>query len=194
MQVYRFKEGQSFVSSTGLEAPGFALSGAIGVGAAMKKAPVICLTEDRGFQACSQSLQAIIDYNLDIRIVVLRSKGSAGIRHIQKDFFGGRFVGTDGETRLNSPPISAIGALYGLPASTIQSPSEIHGQLRDFLNTPGPSLCEVLVDSEQELLPRMAFNIKPDGKWLAKPLEDMYPFLSREEIKQTMKIPVLQED
>lgn len=194
MQVFSFKQGQVFVSSTGLEAPGFALSGAIGVAATMKKAPVICLIEDRGFQACSQSLQTILDYSLDIRVVVLRSKGSAGIRNIQKDYFGSRFVGTDGETRLNSPAISAIGSLYGLRTTTIQSPNEIHTELKTFLNTPGPSLCEVLVDSEQELLPRMAFNIKTDGKWIAKPLEDMYPFLPREELKAVMHIPLLQED
>lgn len=194
MQVFKFKAGQSLISSTGLETPGFALSGAIGAAAALKKHPVVCLIEDRGFQACAQSLQTILDYKLDIRIVVLGTKGSAGVRNIQKDYFGSRFVGTDGETRLSTPPINAISALYGLRTVAIANPSEIHTKLSDFLSSPGPSLCEVTVDSEQELIPRMAFNIKPDGKWIAKPLEDMYPFLPRTELQQTMKIPILQED
>ncbi len=194
MQVFNFKGSQNLVCSTGLEAPGFALAGAIGAAILKPKTPVICLVEDRGFQSCIQTLQTILDFALDIRVIVLRSKGSAGIRHIQRDFFGGRYVGTDGEIRMSTPPIHSIGALFGLNTSLIETPPELTENLIRFLETKGPSICEIAVDSEQELIPRMAFKIKPDGKWLAKPLEEMYPFLPREEIQKQLKIPLLQED
>ena len=55
-------------------------------------------------------------------------------------------------------------------------------------------MCEIYVDSDQELIPRMGFTIKNDGKWLAKPLEDMYPFLDRDILRNSMFIDLWEED
>ena len=55
-------------------------------------------------------------------------------------------------------------------------------------------ICEIQVDSDQELNPRMGFTIKDDGKWLAKPLEDMYPFLERDVLQNAMYIDLWEED
>lgn len=196
MQVFGFKARQRLISSTGLELPGFALAGAIGASVARKRSKVICLCEDRGFQTSIAALQTIVDNNLPICIFVLKSRGHTAIRNIQKDFFGARFVATDNELLFNSPSVAQIAKVYGYQTYQIDQTDfeQIRAQIDQVLKLEGPVVCEVFVDSEFELIPRMGFTIKNDGKWIAKPLEDMYPFLDREILKQNMLIDILAED
>lgn len=194
MQIFNIKPKQRLISSTGLELPGFALAGAVGACVARQRAKIFCICEDRGFQASIAALQTIVDNKLPVTIFVLRSRGHLAVRSIQKDFFGARFVGTDNELLFESPSISGIGKMFGYSSFSIASPSNLAREICEVLKAEGPVICEVEVDSEQELSPRMGFTVKDDGKWLAKPLEDMYPFLDREILKNNMLIDLIQED
>ena len=80
------------------------------------------------------------------------------------------------------------------PFLEIKTPDRIVDGLKDFLCQKGPVICEIHVDSDQELIPRMGFTIKEDGKWLAKPLEDMYPLLDRNVLKNAMCLDLWEED
>ena len=62
------------------------------------------------------------------------------------------------------------------------------------LTQTGPTLCEVMVDSEQGLIPRLGFSHRDDGQWVMKPLEDMYPFLDRERLRNNMIVPLIDDD
>jgi len=66
-------------------------------------------------------------------------------------------------------------------------------QIKKILESKGPAICEIQIDKDQEIIPRIVFSVKPDGKWEAKPLEDMYPFLERGELKKNMLIPLFSE-
>ena len=113
---------------------------------------------------------------------------------LQKDFFGSRYVGTENEILFGPPVIKEVAQTYGIPIFEIKNPDEIPDKLNNFLTHKGPVMCEIYVDSDQELIPRMGFTIKNDGKWLAKPLEDMYPFLDRDILKNSMFIDLWEED
>ena len=52
-------------------------------------------------------------------------------------------------------------------------------------------LCEVLCEKWQEVVPTMQGRKNADGTISAPPLEDMYPFLSREEFHDNMIIKPL---
>ena len=194
MQTFRIKKGQRLISSTGLELPGFAIPGAIGVSQWSQDKPIYCLCEGQGAQLSLTELQTIATYQLPIKIMNFHSKGNATIRKIQKDFFGSRYVGTDNEILFGHSAIEEITRVYGIPVVEIKNPDKIAENLQDFISQKGPVMCEIHVDSDQELIPRMGFTIKDDGKWLAKPLEDMYPFLEREVLQNAMCIDLWEED
>ena len=63
-----------------------------------------------------------------------------------------------------------------------------------MLASAGPALASVDLPEGQEVTPRMTFTVKPDGHWISKPLEDMYPLLERTELRDQMVIDVWDED
>ena len=192
--AFCFKSGQRLISSTGLELPGFSLAGAIGASVERGSKPVICLCEDRGFQISIQDLQTIVDYRLPIKVLIFKSKGHSIIRNIQRDFFGGRFVGTDHEIRLGSAPLIQIAKTFGFPTFEATHTSQLPSTLREWLKMAGPAVCEIEVEDDQDKIPRPGFIIRDDQKWVAKPLEDMYPFLDRKTLQENMIIDLVQED
>jgi len=193
MQTFKFKKGQRMISSTGIELPGFALPGSIGSSVANGRKQVVCLCEDRGFQVNTQELQTIIDNQLPIKIFILKSKGYSNIRKIQREYFGGRYVGTDDRILFGSPDLIKIGTIYGFKTFKIRRPQNLGAESRKVLEANGPAICEVQIDSDQELVPRIVFDVNRNGKWEAKPLEDMYPFLNRNTLKDNMIVDVLEE-
>ena len=193
MQTFKFKQGQRLIASTGIELPGFALAGAIGASVGNNRNEVICLCEGRGFQLNIPELQTISDNNLPIKIFILQSRGRSDVRKTQKEYFGGRYVGTDREILFGSPSLAKVGKVYGLPTFEIKGPANLKQQIKKILESKGPAICEIQIDKDQEIIPRIVFSVKPDGKWEAKPLEDMYPFLERGELKKNMLIPLFSE-
>ena len=191
---FRFKLGQRLISSTGLELPGFALAGAIGASVARDRGSVVCLCEDRGLQISIQDLQTIVDYRLPIKVLIFKSKGHSIIRNIQRDYFGGRFVGTDREIRLGSAPLIQIAEAFGFPTFEASHANQLTATIQEWLAVEGPAICEIQVENDQDKIPRPGFTIREDQHWVAKPLEDMYPFLDRQTLAENMVIDVLQED
>ena len=55
----------------------------------------------------------------------------------------------------------------------------------------GPCICEVFMNPEQPLIPKTSFKMLPDGKLVSPPIEDLFPFLSREEFKANMIIAAI---
>jgi acetolactate synthase-1/2/3 large subunit len=59
--------------------------------------------------------------------------------------------------------------------------------------TDGPVICEVIVARNEERIPRASSYIRPDGSMGSKPLEDLFPFLPREQFFSEMLIPPIEE-
>lgn len=197
MQRFRFKSGQRLLSATGLENISFGLSGAIGASIAHPGKTIICLCEDRGFQKNISELETIVQYNLPIKIFILNTQGYSYIKKTQKEYFGGRLVASTKEKGSNASAFSDIitlGKAYGLPGFRIDQPLDIAEGIQRALDSKGAVITEIVIDEEQEIVPRITFNVRPEGKWIAKPLEDMYPFQNRKEFKENMIIEPLEEE
>lgn len=192
MHIFNFKQGQRLIGSTGIELPGFSVSGAIGVAIAQEN-KVICLTEAQGFFSNTHELQTIVENGLGIKIFVFQNNSHSHIRKIQEDHFASRFVGTDTELKKVSPEIATICEAFKIGYKKIQNPKDLNNQIKDILSSSGPVVCEVSVDPDQELVPRVGFTITDSGKWIAKPLEDMQPYMNRDLLKKEMLIPLVQE-
>ncbi|MBN7823466.1 hypothetical protein, partial [Bowmanella yangjiangensis] len=70
----------------------------------------------------------------------------------------------------------------------IESHADLQTRLQAVLDRDGPVICEVLVQVEEPRVPRVMTRIDENGKPVSGALEDLYPFLGREELAQQMAV------
>jgi acetolactate synthase-1/2/3 large subunit len=110
------------------------------------------------------------------------------IRQTQQNFFPGNIVGCGEESGLGFPDFEKLAAAFGFPYVKAAEHSALPETIRRTIGAPGAALCEIFLDMEQQFAPKLASRRLPDGKIISPPLEDLTPFLEREELKQNMFI------
>lgn len=91
------------------------------------------------------------------------------------------------------PSFEKLAAAYGLPYFRLNTNHEMDDKLPLIFKTPGPVLVEVMLDPFEVLGPKAASKRLPNGKMVSAPLEDMAPFLPRDEFRSNMLIPTVDE-
>jgi acetolactate synthase-1/2/3 large subunit len=192
MQAFKTKAGQRLFTSTGCASMGFGLPGAIGacLGAGRKK--TVCISGDGGLQMNIQELQTLVQYKLPIILFVLNNKGYLTIKLMQKGYFG-RYAGSEESSGLSLPDVIRVATAYGIQNTRISCAEELNKKIDSVLKEPGPFVCEILMPEDQALIPRVSSFRRDDGSMVTKPLEDLYPFLDREEFLSNMIIPPVPE-
>jgi acetolactate synthase-1/2/3 large subunit len=193
MQAWFVKKGQKFIFAPGLGSMGFGLPMSIGACLANDLTRTICINGDGGFQCNIQELETVSRLGLPIKFFVLNNTGYGSIMAMQRNYFKGHYVGSNPNSGLTFPNITKVAKAYGIPAFRISNQKDIYYKLADILQTPGPVICDVLVDPEQVQMPRVTSVIKSDGTVVSKPMEDLWPFLDRSEFLENMIIPPLPE-
>ena len=183
-QSARLKTGQRLISNSGAASMGYDLPAAIGVAVARNKR-TICLAGDGSLQMNIQELQTVVGNKLPIKLFVLNNGGYLSIRQTQMGFFNGRRIGESPSSGLTFPDMTKLGTAYGIPSFTIQTSADLD-IIRKELATPGPTLFNVYLDPSQEFEPRLRSRVLADGSITTPNLEDMYPFLSPEELSANM--------
>lgn len=185
------RTGQRIYHTAGLGAMGFGLPAAIGVCLAGERQRTVCVDGDGGFQFNIQELETVRRLKLPIKFFVLNNDGYASIRASQTNYFGRAGIGCDAQTGLTVPDISRVAAAYGLGTAIIEDQTDVVQQVRQVLNTPGPVVCDVRVIPDEVRAPRLSSYQKPDGSFVSRPLEDLWPFLPREEFLANMIVKPL---
>jgi acetolactate synthase I/II/III large subunit len=178
---------QRYITSGAQADMGFTLPAAIGACIAANK-PVVGITGDGSFQLNIQELQTIKHYNLPVKLIVWNNNGYLSIRATQDKFFDGRRIGTDSESGVSFPEVEKIANAYELPYVKINNVGELKGKLSGVLLASGPVICEVICPENQEIIPTVSAVRNKDGSMTSKPIEDMYPFLDRDEFLSEMII------
>ncbi|MFZ3132797.1 MAG: thiamine pyrophosphate-binding protein, partial [Desulfosporosinus sp.] len=111
----------------------------------------------------------------------------------QKKFFNGDYIGTGPSSGVSFPSISKIAGAYGLTYRLIDDSSAMTEKISEILSINGPVVCEVLCGGPQEVMPVVSSYQRNDGKLVSRPLEDMYPFLDREEMESNLFIDPVKE-
>jgi acetolactate synthase-1/2/3 large subunit len=189
-QAASIQKGQRVFCNTGDASMGFDLPAAVGAAVAREGKRVICLAGDGSLQLNIQELQTVVHHQLPVKIIVLNNDGYLSIRTSQGNFFK-RFIGESSRSGVSFPDMVKLAAAYGLPARRIEG-ADFARQLREALDAPGPALCDVMIDPEQSFEPKLSSRQLPDGRMVSAPLEDMFPFLSREELRENLFIPPLE--
>lgn len=185
-QILKFRDGQRFMTSTGLGEMGYGLPAAIGASFATEKGEVLCLNCDGGMMMNLQELQTIAHHQLPIKIIVFNNDGYLMIKHTQKALFGQAVVGTDRKSGVSCPDFSKVAMAFGFKSFQIRTWEDCDKILPEFQAYEGPTICEVFMDPMQGFLPKLSLKQMPDGSLISPPLEDLAPFLPRAELAKNM--------
>lgn len=188
----RLKEGQRLFLTTALGAMGNGLPGLIGACIANGRRRTISVDGDGGIQLNIQELETARRLQLPIKLFVLNNDGYASIRTSQSRYFG-RLAGADATSGVTLPPLQGVVEAYGLPYARIDTDRGLVARIRELLDAPGPIVVEVMTPREEPRAPSLSSMRKADGSMVSKPLEDLWPFLPREEFLANMIIPPIEE-
>ena len=187
-QAFRLKGSQRFISSGSMGAMGFSLPAGLGVCASNPNRMAVCVTGDGSLQSNIQELQTMRHNNLNLKLFVIQNDGYVSIRNTQKAFFGGHFVGSSCGSGVSMPPLEKIADAYGIPFVKCAYRGRLSDALRQTLETRGPVICGVRAQTDQSIIPTVSSVRLPSGRMQSKPLHDMFPFLSDEDIRKNMVV------
>ncbi len=189
---FEAKRGQRVFHNRGTGAMGFGLPAGIGACMAGGRRRTIVVEGDGGIQMNIQELATIARLGLPIKVFVINNDGYASIRVSQRNYFN-LLVCADRTSGLGLPDIRKVAEAYGLWTARIDGTDRLRETIREVLDRPGPVLCEVVVPPDEERQPVVKSQRRPDGSMVSKPLEDLWPFLPREEFLGNMIIAPLED-
>ena len=192
-QAAYLKPGQRLYTNSGCASMGYDLPAAIGAHYASGHKRIICLAGDGSMMLNLQELQTIAGNRLPIKLFVLNNNGYSSIRQTQQNYFPDNIVGCGPESGLTFPDFEKLGTAFGFEVRRCASHHELKDTIHEMLMSDGPQLLEVMLDPEQPFSPKLASRQLEDGRMVSSPLEDLAPFLSREELAANMLIPLVDE-
>ena len=187
-QTFKVRRGQRVFTNVNFGAMGWDLPAAVGAAVAHDSNPVVLVTGDGSFQFNVQELLTIGHNRLDVKIFVLNNDGYESIRATQNNFFAGHLVGADPASGVSNPNFRLLAEAYGLGYSYIRTNDDIPSVVSCVLGTDGPMLCEVNLSRTQTRTPKTSSYRNERGELESRPLEDMFPFLPRDEVAANMAI------
>lgn len=190
-QALKIKVGTRIILNNGCAQMGYGLPAAIGAAFAVKKGKrIICFDGDGSVQLNIHELQVIKHHNLPIKLFIYSNDGYQSIRNTQNTLFDGKHVAVDNDSGVSAPDFVKIAKAYGLPAIRIHNHKDMKRKIEMVLRSKGPIICDIHTVRNLMLTPKLIARRRSDGQFESPPLEDMYPFLSREELKDNMIIPL----
>lgn len=181
-QAAMIKKGQRLYTNSGSAAMGYGFPAAVGACVARPDKRIICMDGDGSFMMNLQELQTVVFNKLNLKIFLLNNNGYHSIRQTQKNLFQGQsYVGIGGGYGLSIPDFSKVIPAFGIPYYRIDSLENVNDRIKEVLDADGPVFCEVFVDWQQDFAPKSSSKVLPSGKIVSAAMDDMAPFLDREE-------------
>lgn len=188
-QTSNIKKGQQLFSNSGSASMGYDLPAALGAAIAAPSKRIVCFAGDGSILMNLQELQTIRHNNLNIKIIVLDNNGYLSIKSTQQNFFG-LAIGSAPDNGVSFPDMEKVGKSFNIPSYTIEK-FDFKDELQQLIDLDGPILVNVKLDPLQIFEPKLSSKKLPDGKMVSAPLEDMFPFLSENELAENMIIKTI---
>jgi acetolactate synthase-1/2/3 large subunit len=186
------KADQRLFTNKGCASMGFDLPAAIGAFYANKDRPIICIAGDGSIMMNVQELQTIVGNEVPVKIFVLNNNGYHSIRQSQTNYFEGFEVGCGPQSGVTFPSFEKLAGGFGIDYTRINNKYECATVIQKTLASDNAVMCEVMLNMEQLFEPRLSSRKLPDGNLISSPLEDMAPFLDREEFENEMIVAPLE--
>tara|TARA_Y100000310_G_scaffold195674_1_gene195679 strand:- start:6045 stop:7841 length:1797 start_codon:yes stop_codon:yes gene_type:complete len=191
-QAFKVKKGIRIFNSQSLGSMGFGIPASIGGCVASKNRHTICIDGDGGFVLNIQELETLRRLNLPIKYFILNNNGYTSIRNTQNKHFEQQ-VASGESSGVTLPDFEKVVKSYGLQYRKISDHSNIHQEVEDIMNSEGPIICEIQMLDVHITAPRTSTYKKKNGEFASAPMEDLWPFLPREEFEENMIIGVLDD-
>ena len=185
-QVAKVKSNQRYILNSGNASMGYDLPAAIGACISGKNRRTICLTGDGSIMMNLQEMETIAYNNLPIKIFVLNNSGYSSIRQTQRNFFDGNMTGSGFDSGVGMPNWEILTKGFGLKYTKIENTANLNQQIAEVLNYNNGILCEVILEKEYNFCPKLSAKKLNDGTMISPSLEDMAPFLPREEFEKNL--------
>lgn len=181
------RANQRVFHNSGCASMGYDLPAAIGAAIARPDLDrVICLAGDGSIMMNLQELQTIVGLKLPIKIFILNNSGYHSIRQTQSNFFKGRIVGCGTDSGLSFPDFAKVANAFDISFERCRRHDDLPEAISRTLAHDGCAMCELVLDLEQQFAPKLSSRKLEDGTMVTSSLEDMAPFLSREELAANM--------
>lgn len=180
-QAAKVKQGQRMFTNSGCAAMGYGLPAAVGVAVENNSERIVCIDGDGSVMMNIQELATIAHNNLNIKLFILNNNGYHSIRQTQTNLFKPPFIGVDKESGISFPNFEKLADAFGLKYFSFFNEKSADQVIKEVLNSDGPCVCEVIVDPTQFFAPKSSSKVLPDGRIVSPSLDDMAPFLDREE-------------
>ena len=184
-QTAHIKKNQRAFSNSGCASMGYGLPAAIGACLASNK-PVVCLEGDGSIMMNLQELQTVKTNSLPLKIFILKNGEYNSIIQTQRNFFNGRLTGCNAQSGVEVPDFVQVAQSFGLSAMHVSKNRDLEKTIRRVLATRDPMVCEVDCTADYIFSPKLSARKLPDGTMVSPSLEDMFPFLPREEYKKNL--------
>ena len=192
-QSLKLKDGQRYITSGGQAEMGYTIPACVGISIARQRGEVIGITGDGSFQLNIQELQTIVHCDLPVKLFVWNNGGYLSIRATQTKFFEGRLMGADETSGVSFPSLRKVAKAYGIQYYKASTSNKLADVIEKVMQYPKAVICEVMCLRDQQIVPTVSAYTKEDGSLVSKPIEDMYPFLNREEFINEMLIKPLSD-
>ncbi|MFR0677915.1 biosynthetic-type acetolactate synthase large subunit [Dysgonomonas mossii] len=149
VRYFKYNQSRSVVTSGGLGTMGFGLPAAIGAKYGTPDRTVCLFVGDGGIQMTIQELGTIMQYNVDVKIIILNNHFLGMVRQWQELFFDERYS----ETQMNNPDFVKIAEAYSIPAKKVDDRNELDGAIKEMLDHKGAYLLDVQVEVKGMVYP-----------------------------------------
>lgn len=192
-QTAYLKKNQRLWTNSGCATMGYDLPASIGAHKASGQ-DIVCLAGDGSIMMNLQELQTISANKLPIKIFIINNNGYVSIFQTHRNFFNGVEVGGGPKSGVTFPTFKKLASAFDFTYFTIKKHDELKNIISKAISIQGPIVCEVMVDEHQSFAPKLGAKQHPDGRITSPALEDLSPFLPREELKKNMIINLLEDE
>ncbi len=194
-QAYVIQKGSRMANNSAVASMGYGLPAAIGTCIGGGRRSTICLEGDGSIMMNLQELQTILTNDLPIKIFLINNEGYHSIRITQTNLFDKKFVGIGPESGdLSFPEFRKIAEAFGYRYFSAHSNKEMKTVVDKVLKLEGSVFVEIFTDTKQFWEPKSSTKRLEDGTLVSPPLEDLAPFIPREELEKIMIIPLMDEE
>lgn len=181
-QALRIKGSQRIFTNSGCTSMGYGLPASIGAAKSLPNRRVICIEGDGSLQMNIQELATVNQYSLRDKIIILNNNGYHSVRQTQSNLFSEHpLCGVNYQSGVGIPDISKIAYAYDIKYFKLDNIDNLNKVANEFLNGDNVAILEVMLDVNQNFEPKLSSRILSDGTMISPTLDDMYPFLDRDE-------------
>ena len=188
--AFKNQKGQRAFTNGGFSPMGYGIAAAIGACFSKNVDTVVCVHGDGGLQMNLGELQTIAHHALPLKLFVFNNNGYLSIKHTQNTYFDGRLVGADPESGVSCPSAVRLGEAHHMATVVIENNGDVREGIRRAMRRPGPVMVEVMLDPLQPFEPRVTSHKRTDGTMVTDPLEEMFPKLPVDILREEMLIPL----